>query len=126
MKIGQALSFIDVSLIPEEYRKALSMLQSDAPAMPFEKVEAVVEKELGAKPGEIFTWFSPRPIAAASIGQVHMAHLGDREVVVKVQYPGVAKAVEADLRNAALLLGHRPPRSEDARRPGRRRRTSGR
>jgi len=65
----------------------------------------VVEAELGAPVDELFDWFSPNPIAAASIGQVHMAHLGEREVVVKVQYPGVAKAVEADLRNAALISG---------------------
>jgi predicted unusual protein kinase regulating ubiquinone biosynthesis (AarF/ABC1/UbiB family) len=105
MKIGQALSFVDVSLIPEQYRTALSILQSDASPMPFDQVEAVVEEELGAPIGELFNWFSPRAIAAASIGQVHMAHLRDQEVVVKVQYPGVAKAVEADLRNAALLSG---------------------
>ena len=105
MKIGQALSFVDVSLIPKEYRTALAVLQSDAPPMPFEHVVGVVEAELGAPLDDLFDWFSPNPIAAASIGQVHMAHLGDREVVVKVQYPGVAKAVEADLRNAALLSG---------------------
>ena len=105
MKIGQALSFVDVSLIPAEYRTALSILQSDAPPMPFEQVEAVVAEELGAPISELFDWFSPKAIAAASIGQVHMAHLDGREVVVKVQYPGVAKAVEADLRNAALLSG---------------------
>ncbi|MGH9186507.1 MAG: ABC1 kinase family protein [Acidimicrobiales bacterium] len=103
MKIGQALSFVDVSLIPEEYRKALSILQSEAPAMPYKQVEKVIHAELGDSPEKVFTWFSPKPIAAASIGQVHMAHLDDRELVVKVQYPGVAKAVEADLRNAALL-----------------------
>lgn len=103
MKIGQALSFVDVSLIPEEYRKALSILQSDAPPMPYHLVEEVITDELGAPPEKIFSWFSPKPMAAASIGQVHMAHICDSEVVVKVQYPGVAKAVEADLRNAALL-----------------------
>ncbi len=105
MKIGQALSFVDVSLIPQEYRTALAVLQSDAPPMAFEHVVAVVEDELGAPLQELFDWFSPEPIAAASIGQVHMARIGEREVVVKVQYPGVAKAVEADLRNAALLSG---------------------
>jgi predicted unusual protein kinase regulating ubiquinone biosynthesis (AarF/ABC1/UbiB family) len=103
MKIGQALSFVDVSIIPEEYRTALSILQADAPPMPYADVVKVVTEELGAPPDKAFTWFSPQPIAAASIGQVHMAHVGDREVVVKVQYPGVAKAIEADLRNAALL-----------------------
>lgn len=103
MKIGQALSFVDVSVVPAEYRQALSILQSEAPPMPFADVVRVVTEELGAPPAEAFDWFSPEPIAAASIGQVHMARLGEREVVVKVQYPGVAKAVEADLRNAALL-----------------------
>jgi predicted unusual protein kinase regulating ubiquinone biosynthesis (AarF/ABC1/UbiB family) len=103
MKIGQALSFVDVSLIPEEYRRALSVLQAEAPPMPYDLVEQVIREELGGPPEKVFSWFSPKPIAAASIGQVHMAHVGDRELVVKVQYPGVAKAVEADLRNAALL-----------------------
>src|SRR5262249_10107306 len=78
-------------------------LQADAPPMPYAMVEDVVRTELGRGPEEIFDFFSKVPIAAASIGQVHMAHLGERELVVKVQYPGVAKAVEADLRNAALL-----------------------
>jgi predicted unusual protein kinase regulating ubiquinone biosynthesis (AarF/ABC1/UbiB family) len=103
MKIGQALSVLDVALIPEEYRSALSVLQADAPAMPYDHVVEVVTDELGAPPEELFDFFSPKPIAAASIGQVHMAHVGDDELVVKVQYPGVARAVEADLRNAALL-----------------------
>jgi predicted unusual protein kinase regulating ubiquinone biosynthesis (AarF/ABC1/UbiB family) len=105
MKIGQAISFVDVELIPAEYRTALTILQSDAPAMPLDQVQQVVESELGAPIDELFDWFSPKAIAAASIGQVHMADLHGREVVVKVQYPGVAKAVEADLRNAALLSG---------------------
>jgi predicted unusual protein kinase regulating ubiquinone biosynthesis (AarF/ABC1/UbiB family) len=103
MKLGQILSVVDVGLLPEAYRDALAALQADAPPMPFELVRDVVTEELGAPPEKIFTWFSPAPMAAASIGQVHMAHLGDTELVVKVQYPGIAKAVEADLRNAALL-----------------------
>jgi len=103
MKIGQALSVLDVGLIPEEYRTALSVLQSDAPPMPYAAVREVVAQELGAPPEELFDFFSPRPMAAASIGQVHAAHLGDEELVVKVQYPGIVDAVAADLRNAALL-----------------------
>ena len=103
MKIGQTLSFLDVGLLPEGYRSALSILQADAPPMPLDAVVEVVTAELGAPPEELFDWFSPQPMAAASIGQVHAAHLGDEELVVKVQYPGVAAAVEADLRNAALL-----------------------
>lgn len=103
MKIGQAISFLDVALIPEEYRSALSILQSDAPAMPYELVVEVIAEELGGPPEELFDFFSPEPMAAASIGQVHMGHVGDDELAVKVQYPGVADAVEADLRNAAFL-----------------------
>src|SRR5687767_3614849 len=102
MKIGQLLSFVDSSMIPEAYRDALAVLQADAPPMAYHLVEDVLTAELGAPPGEVFEWISPNPIAAASIGQVHMAHLGDRELVVKVQYPGVADAIAADLRNGAL------------------------
>lgn len=103
MKIGQLLSFVDTDLVPEQYRDALAALQADAPPMPREHVEAVVEAELGAPPGAIFDWFSPNPIAAASIGQVHLARIGDTELVVKVQYPGIADAVRVDLDNGALI-----------------------
>ena len=103
MKLGQVISFIDVGLVPEQYRGALEALQADAPPMPYRLVEEVITAELGARPEDLFDFFSKVPIASASIGQVHMAHRGDEELVVKVQYPGVVKAVEADLRNAALL-----------------------
>lgn len=107
MKLGQILSFIDVGMLPPAYRDAFAALQADAPPMPYEMVERIVTSELGAPPDELFTHFSRQPIASASIGQVHMAHRGDEELVLKVQYPGVTKAIEADLRNAALfaLLG---------------------
>lgn len=107
MKLGQILSFIDVGMLPAEYRAAFAALQADAPAMPYELVEEVVTAELGAPPEQLFTHFSRQPMASASIGQVHMAHRGDEALVLKVQYPGVTQAIEADLRNAALfaLLG---------------------
>jgi len=108
MKIGQLVSFLDVGSIPEEYRAAyqqiVGALQADAPPMPFETVAAVVERELGRPVDEVFEWFGERPMAAASIGQVHAAHLhGGREVVVKVQYPGVADAIRSDLANTELI-----------------------
>ncbi len=108
MKVGQLLSFVDVDLVPEQYRTALAALQADAPPMPLELVRDVVTAELGAPPEAVFDWFSPEPIAAASIGQVHLARLDDGagdelELVVKVQYPGVAEAIEADLANSALI-----------------------
>lgn len=103
MKLGQLLSFADASMLPPEVRDVLASLQADAPPMSFDLVRGVVTDELGQPPEKAFDWFSPEPIASASIGQVHMARLGDREVVVKVQYPGVADAVAADLNNAGLM-----------------------
>ncbi|MEY2475036.1 MAG: hypothetical protein QOG87_351 [Actinomycetota bacterium] len=109
MKAGQLLSFVDTAgLVPAEYQQvfqtALSGLQSDAPPMDADAVAAVVHEELGARPEDIFVRFSPLPIAAASIGQVHAAELPDgTEVAVKVQYPGVADAVRNDLANVELL-----------------------
>lgn len=103
MKVGQLLSFADTSMLPSEVREILASLQADAPPMAYGLVADVVESELGAPPHEAFDWFSPAPMASASIGQVHSARLGDDEVVVKVQYPGVADAVAADLNNAGLM-----------------------
>jgi predicted unusual protein kinase regulating ubiquinone biosynthesis (AarF/ABC1/UbiB family) len=105
MKVGQLLSFADTSMLPPEIRDVLATLQADAPPMAYELVAEVVEAELGKPPDEAFDWFSRAPMAAASIGQVHAARLGEDEVVVKVQYPGVADAVAADLNNAGLMAG---------------------
>jgi predicted unusual protein kinase regulating ubiquinone biosynthesis (AarF/ABC1/UbiB family) len=103
MKLGQMISFISDS-VPEEMRVALKQLQSDAPPMDFALVRDTVERELGKPLERAFARFEEKPLAAASIGQVHRARLphGD-EVVVKVQYPGVAEAIRADLANAAML-----------------------
>lgn len=103
MKMGQLLSFADPGLLPPEAREVLATLQADAPPMAYELVAEVVEQELGAPPEAAFDWFSPAPMASASIGQVHAARLGDQDLVVKVQYPGVADAVAADLNNAGLV-----------------------
>jgi predicted unusual protein kinase regulating ubiquinone biosynthesis (AarF/ABC1/UbiB family) len=110
MKVGQILSFVDISAAldktyGEAYRTALSSLQSDAEPMDFELVAAVIESELGRAPEDLFAELSTTPIAAASIGQVHVARLHDGTVVaVKVQYPGVADAIGDDLANTELLL----------------------
>ena len=108
MKAGQLLSFLDAGAIPEELRatfqQIMAALQADAPPMPFATVRDVLERELGRPVDEAFAWLAEQPMAAASIGQVHAAHLPDgREVVVKVQYPGVADAIRSDLDNAELL-----------------------
>ena len=110
MKIGQFASFIDTEFIPEEYRETyqqqLARLRSDAPPMPWEDVEKVLDEEYEGQPiEELFETFEREAFAAASIGQVHRAVLLDgREVAVKVQYPGIAEALESDLGNAGLLV----------------------
>jgi predicted unusual protein kinase regulating ubiquinone biosynthesis (AarF/ABC1/UbiB family) len=108
MKIGQLVSFIDAGAIPEQHRSAyqqvLGSLQADAPPMPFETVSDVLERELQRPVDEAFASICTRPMAAASIGQVHAARLPDgRAVVVKVQYPGVGDAIRADLQNTELI-----------------------
>lgn len=104
MKIGQMASYLDQGL-PEPVREALAQLQQNAPPMAPELVEQVVRAELGDVPGVVFARWDPVPLAAASIGQVHRAvtHGGDA-VAVKVQYPGVDRAVAADLESSDLLF----------------------
>lgn len=107
MKLGQLLSFVDVDLPAEVrgiYHDALAELRDAAPPMDPDTIARVVTDDFGAPPDALFARWDPEPLAAASIGQVHSARLDDgREVVVKVQYPGVAGAVRSDLRNAELL-----------------------
>jgi predicted unusual protein kinase regulating ubiquinone biosynthesis (AarF/ABC1/UbiB family) len=104
MKVGQMASYLDQGL-PEPIREQLAQLQADAPPMSGELAAGVVERELGASPTEVFEVWDPVPFAAASIGQVHRAITKDgRAVAVKVQYPGVDGAIEADLANAGLLV----------------------
>jgi len=106
MKLGQMASYLDDGL-PEPLRVALSQLQSNAPPMSIELVHQEIQRELGSSVRDLFVEFDDEPIAAASIGQVHRAILrtpqGERAVAVKVQYPGVAEAIDADIRTADLL-----------------------
>src|SRR3954447_21208185 len=109
MKIWQLASFIDTEFIPEEYRELyqdkLDSPRSEAPALPWKKVKSVREEEWDEPVEELFEDFDHDAIAAASIGQVHRAVLHDgREVAVKVQYPGIAEALRADLQNAQMLM----------------------
>ncbi len=109
MKVGQVLSTIDFTAIPEsereEFRATLAALRDDVPPLPFKAIEKLLRTELGGPLKEAFTEFETEAFAAASIGQVHRATTADgRAVAVKVQYPGIAEAVETDLRNAQLLF----------------------
>jgi len=103
MKAGQMLSFI-LDGLPEAARESLASLQGDVPPMSPSAAAGVVSAELGAAPDRIFLHWSELPTAAASIGQVHKAVLRDgRVVAVKVQYPGIDRAITSDLANAELL-----------------------
>ncbi|MEM7142916.1 MAG: AarF/ABC1/UbiB kinase family protein [Actinomycetota bacterium] len=108
MKLGQMASYLDEGM-PEPMRQALAGLRSDAPPMPSDLALTEIESSLGRPLHELFAEIHPEPIAAASIGQVHRATTIDgREVAVKVQYPGIAEAIAADLDNTerlAMLLG---------------------
>ena len=103
MKLGQMASYVDNGLAPAA-RRTLSRLQDSVPPMSAELAARVVTEELGQPPERAFATWDPEPIAAASIGQVHRAITHDgRAVAVKVQYPGIAETIEADLGNVALL-----------------------
>ena len=103
MKLGQMASYVDDGLSPA-VRRTLSRLQDSVPPMSPELAAGVVTEELGLPPDRAFARWDPEPIAAASIGQVHRAITHDGQAVaVKVQYPGIAEAIAADLDNVALL-----------------------
>ncbi|MEI2700898.1 MAG: AarF/ABC1/UbiB kinase family protein [Baekduia sp.] len=108
MKIGQTLSVADFGLVSDEHREEiqakLAALQDDAPTAPWKKMKPHIEKSLGDRIDDLFDDFDPEPVAAASIGQVYKATLaGGRPVAVKVQYPGIARAVRSDLKNLRLF-----------------------
>jgi len=107
MKVGQMMSMVDSRALGTggfyPYQKAMSRLLADAPPMHPDLVRDVLATELGSAAGQ-FAEFTEKPIAAASIGQVHRAVLRDgRAVAVKIQYPGVAQAIRDDLANTELL-----------------------
>jgi predicted unusual protein kinase regulating ubiquinone biosynthesis (AarF/ABC1/UbiB family) len=107
MKAGQILAMLEAHPLGTDgfghYRDALARLQTHTPPMHPDLVREVLDDELGSA-AEYFAEFTDKPLAAASIGQVHRAVLRDgREVAVKVQYPGVAQAIRDDLANTELV-----------------------
>lgn len=107
MKLGQMFSYID-GLAPPGYedkvKRLLQQLRDKAPPLSAEAAERMVESEFGVGPNRLFAHWERQPFAAASIGQVHRAitRNGDR-VAVKVQYPGIDKAVHNDLKSLSML-----------------------
>ena len=109
MKVGQMISMVEFDGLEEdeqaELQRKLGALRDDIPPVAFGQLEKLMRKEFGGPLQRVFSDFDERAFAAASIGQVHRAKTVDGgDVVVKIQYPGVAEAVETDLRNAMLLL----------------------
>jgi predicted unusual protein kinase regulating ubiquinone biosynthesis (AarF/ABC1/UbiB family) len=103
MKLGQMLSYVDLELSPG-LRKALGRLQQQSAPMKPELVARTVEEDLGEPPHRLFAHWEEQSFAAASIGQVHRARLGDgTEVAVKVRYPAIARIVRDDLKNLELM-----------------------
>jgi predicted unusual protein kinase regulating ubiquinone biosynthesis (AarF/ABC1/UbiB family) len=108
MKLGQVMSFLDVGLVPGEYREEfqaeLAKLRDAAPKVSFKDMKKVLEQEYGEPLDAVFESFDPVPIAAASIGQVYRARYDGKDVAVKVQYPGVNAAVRSDMQNLGMIL----------------------
>jgi ubiquinone biosynthesis protein len=116
VKIGQTLS-TRADLLPAPYLQALERLQDDVGPLPFESIRDCIEAELGIRLSKAFAEFDPEPLATASLAQVHTAVLRDgREVVVKVQRPGIADAIAGDLKILDNLAGAADRFTEQGRR----------
>lgn len=113
MKVGQLISMDAGEFLPPELAEIMARLRADADFMPPKQLKQVLNAELGDGWLSRFAQFDVRPIAAASIGQVHKARLKDgREVALKVQYPGIAKSIDSDVSNVGRLIklsGLMPP-----------------
>lgn len=104
MKVGQALALFP-QLVPEEFAELLATLHFEAPPMHFSLIREHLATELGRDPEDVFAAFEPEACAAASLGQVHRACLPSGErVAVKIQYPGIARTIRADIANLRRLL----------------------
>jgi predicted unusual protein kinase regulating ubiquinone biosynthesis (AarF/ABC1/UbiB family) len=116
MKMGQMISLDAGDFLPEELSRILATLRDQAHFMPTRQLDQVLKSEWGPDWRKQFRWFNPRPIAAASIGQVHKALTRDgEELAIKVQYPGVARSIDSDVDNVMTLLklaGFAPPELE--------------
>ncbi|MBB6504282.1 putative unusual protein kinase regulating ubiquinone biosynthesis (AarF/ABC1/UbiB family) [Sphingomonas endophytica] len=105
MKLGQMISMDAGDVLPPELQTILAQLRNQAYRMPPQQLDRVLREEWGADWRRRFRHFEASPVAAASIGQVHRATLPDgRVLAIKVQYPGVADSIGADVDNVATLL----------------------
>ncbi len=118
VKMGQIVSS-QVNVLPDDWRVELDRLQNEVPTFPYEVAREIIISELGAPPEDLYAEFSPTPLAAASLAQVHRARLHDgREVVVKIQRPNLDKQVHADLGITQTMGRAMEARSQAAREIG--------
>ncbi|MBU0485702.1 MAG: AarF/ABC1/UbiB kinase family protein [Proteobacteria bacterium] len=104
MKLGQILANLP-DVVPDEFAEILGALHFEAPPMHYSMIREVFVAEMGREPEEIFASFDKKAFAAASLGQVHKARLKTgEEVAVKIQYPHIARTIQADMRNLRFLL----------------------
>lgn len=104
MKLGQMLSITEDLILPPEISALFTELQKNAPPMPSEDIKKVFVESFGKAPEELFYRFEEKPMAAASIGQVHRAWLDENTpVAVKIQYPKIVKAIKNDFENLDAL-----------------------
>lgn len=106
LKLGQMISFQDTKMLPPAIQEVLQRVQDRADYMPASQRDKVLRANLGDEWRDLFSSFDEKPIAAASIGQVHSAVLKSNgaKVAVKIQYPGVADSIDSDLNNLSVLL----------------------
>lgn len=106
LKLGQMMSFQDTKMLPGPIQEVLQRVQDRADYMPAWQRDRVLTSNLGPAWRELFEEFEEKPIAAASIGQVHRAKIKStgRKVAVKIQFPGVADSINSDLDNLGMLL----------------------
>ncbi|WP_299749101.1 AarF/ABC1/UbiB kinase family protein [uncultured Tateyamaria sp.] len=105
MKVGQLMSMDTGDVLPPELADIMARLRADADFMPPQQLRDVLDAEWGAGWRKRFARFDVRPIAAASIGQVHRAQLPDgTDLAIKVQYPSIARSIDSDVANIARLI----------------------
>ena len=105
MKIGQMISMDAGDVLPPEVSEIFARLRADAHFMPPRQLKKTLNASWGENWLREFENFNVRPIAAASIGQVHRARLRDgRDVAIKVQYPGIARSIDSDIANVGALI----------------------
>ncbi|MFC3615386.1 ABC1 kinase family protein [Lutimaribacter marinistellae] len=105
MKLGQLISMDAGEILPPEVAEIMARLRDQAHFMPPKQLKQVLDRNWGNNWLRVFERFDVRPIAAASIGQVHRARLKDgRAVAIKVQYPGIARSIDSDVSNVSTLV----------------------